>query len=159
MLPAAPSPLSSGGGGNPSPRVEGLAGRSTGSAAIQHHPPLKDRLHLPWGSRQSGQAGAQLAHHHPDLNAYPSAKLDGRLDRDVETQQQRLTPPASSSHSFAAPSWASLVRGGERLRDPQPQLLSTSSAAVSREDLLSLYERCIESGLKAHFTIRHATGL
>jgi hypothetical protein len=159
MVPAAPPPLSGGGGGNPSPREEGPAGWST--AVTQHRPPPPSQTASPscGVAGRSRQAGTQLARHHTHLPTSPSAGLDGRLVWDVETQQQPLTPPACPSHSFAGFSWASIVREGEQLRDPLPPLHSTLSATITREDFLTLYERCTKSGLKARFSVRHASGL
>jgi hypothetical protein len=157
MLPAAHPPLSSGGGGNPSPCAEGPAGWST--AVKQHHPPSQTASPSRGVAGRSRQAGTQLARHHAHLPASPSAGLDDRLYGDVETQQEPLTLPASPSHSFAVPSWASIVRDGGRFRDPQPPLHSAPPAAITREDFLTLYERCIESGLKARFSVCLTSGL
>jgi hypothetical protein len=152
-----PPPLSSGVGGNPSPRAEGPAGWST--AVTQHHPPSQTTSPSRGVAGRSRQTGTQLVRHYPHLPASPSAGLDGRLVRDVETQQQPFTLPAGPSHAIAAPSWASVVREGEQFRDPPPPPHSAPLAAITREDSLALYERYIKSGLKACFSVRHASGL
>jgi hypothetical protein len=65
--------------------------------------------------------------------------------------------------SCAAPRWASVVRDRVQPRPSPPIsppiLLSTSTAAVTRDEFLALYKQCVASGLKARFAIRHDAGL
>jgi hypothetical protein len=77
--------------------------------------------------------------------------VDGRLARGSEYLQQHhhLSLPTDLLFSCAAPFWASVVRDGVRPRNTQQATHSTSMAAVSRDDFFALYERCIESRLKA----------
>jgi hypothetical protein len=133
MLPAASPPTCSGGGGSPSPRAEG-AGRSTGSAGSQYSSPRH--------------------------TAFPPRGVDGRLARGSKEplQQHHLSLLADPSHSCTAPSWASVVRGDAHPRSPLPATLSASPTAVSREDFIALYERCVENGLKTRFAVRYAAG-
>jgi hypothetical protein len=72
----------------------------------------------------------------------------------VPIQQGRACRLAGTHHlpgscSVSTPSWASIVRDGMRA-DHQP--------AVSRQDFLALYERCIASGLQMRIVFRHQAG-
>ncbi len=71
----------------PSPRADGAAGQSKGSAPTTRHPS-------------------------PRLPAYPFTGVDGRLCREGGTQQQSIPQPADPTLSTAAPSWASVIRDG-----------------------------------------------
>ncbi len=158
MLPAASPHHSCGGGGNPSPQVEGAAGWSLGSA--QPSPPCLPASPSPGVEGRYRQAGTMLTRPSPHLPASPSAGAVGRLARGGETQQQLSTPTAEPQLSCAAPSWASVVRDGVHARrPPQPSQLPTALASetVSKDDFVALYERCMHARLKAPrcFTLRH----
>jgi hypothetical protein len=60
-------------------------------------------------------------------------------------------PPLPSSRPLPglAPSWASIVQGGAHTAAPP---------AVSRQEFLALYERCIASGLRSRIVFRHQAG-
>jgi hypothetical protein len=92
--------------------------------------------------------------------ATPPHGDDGRLASGSKEplQQHHLSLPADPSHSCTAPSWASVVQGDARPRSPLPATLSASPTAVSREDFIALYERCVENGLKTRFAVRYAAG-
>jgi hypothetical protein len=157
MLPAASPPSSRGGGGFPSPRAEG-AGRSSGRTSPQRTSP-RHHASPPRGGdgryRQAGTTVTRTSSHHA---ASPSARVDGRLAVGWEDLQQHLSLPADPLFSCTAPSWASVVQDGARPRIPVPATLSTSPATVSRDDFITLYERCIESGLRVRFAIRYTAG-
>ncbi len=101
----------------------------------------------------------------PPLHASPSPGVDG--SRPGVLQELSPRPPASPSTGVAgwarrlagihhlpgnrtvsnpAPSWASIVRDGAR---------ANMNPAVSRQDFLALYERCIDSGLRTRIVFRH----
>jgi hypothetical protein len=152
MLPAASLPHSSEGGGIPSPCVEGVARRLTGSA--QHPAP---RLPLLRGRQQvfrTGWGHADMTP--PHLPASPAAGVDGMHARRGENQRQ-ATQPTKPQFSCTAPSWASVVRDRARSRQLQQQPV-TCIAAVFKEDFFTLYERCVSAGLIARFAICHAAG-
>jgi hypothetical protein len=121
----------------PSPRAEGPAGRST--AALTQHPSPRQTASPSCGDGRYRQAGTLLASH-----ASPSEGVDGML-------------------SCAGPPWASVVRDGAQPRSSPPISppipLSTPTAAVTRDELLALYERCVASGLKARFAVRYVAGV
>jgi hypothetical protein len=104
----------------------------------------------------------------PSLHASPSPGVDG--SRPGVLQELSPRPPVSPSTgvvgwarrlagthqlpgnrtvSNPAPSWASIVRDGVR---------ANTNPAVSRQDFLALYERCIDSGLRTRIVIRHQDG-
>jgi hypothetical protein len=103
----------------------------------------------------------------PPLHASPSPGVDGHSAGAVQEPSPR--PPASpatgvagracrlvgphlpGNHTVTNPgsSWASVVRDGAR---------AYHKPAVSRQDFLALYERCIDSGLRARIVFRHQAG-
>jgi hypothetical protein len=84
----------------------------------------------------------------PQLPASPSSA--GVAGRAVRTAETRLPASYTGSRPIhtPAPSWASIVRDGAR----------ANHTAVSRHDFLTLYERCIDSGLRTRLILRHQAG-
>jgi hypothetical protein len=160
MLPAASPPSSSGGGGLPSPRAEG-ADQSARRTSQQHTPPPRHHASPPSeGDGRCRQGGSTATRPPPHHAASPSTRVDGRLAGGAADLHHHLhlSLPAYPSFSCAAPSWASVVRDGARPRNPPQATLSASPAIVSRDDFITLYERCVESGIRARFAVRYTAG-
>ncbi len=84
----------------------------------------------------------------PRLPASPSSVgVSGRAVRTAETRLPASYTGSRPIHT-PAPSWASIVRDGAR----------ANHTAVSRHDFLTLYERCIDAGLRTRLILRHQAG-
>jgi hypothetical protein len=138
--------------------VKGAAGWSIGSA--QPSPPRLPASPYPGVEGRYRQAGTTLMRPSPHLPP-PQKQLAGWLGGGGPDQQQLSTPTAEPQLSWAAPSWASVVRDGvHSRRPPQPSQLPTAPASetVSKEDFIALYKRCVHAVLKARVALRYAAG-
>jgi hypothetical protein len=109
-------------------------------------PPAHPSSPLPRASPSPGVDGAirgVLQELSPRPPASPSSGVAGR---DGRLAGHHL--PGSRPIHTPAPSWASIVRDGARAK----------TTAVSRHDFLTLYERCIDSGLRTRLIFRHQAG-
>jgi hypothetical protein len=77
--------------------------------------------------------------------ASPATGVAGRACRLAGTQHL----PGSHTVSNPAPTWASIVRDGAR---------ANTKPAVSRQDFLALYERCVDSGLRSRIIFHDQAG-
>ncbi len=73
----------------------------------------------------------------------------GRRPVRQDRSQSHSPPPSSRPLLRLPPSWASIVQGDAHAAAPP---------AISRQDFLALYERCITSGLRSRIVFRHQAG-
>jgi hypothetical protein len=137
---AAPPPPSRGGRGSMGDTQQ--ARRSSTPPPAHFSSP---RLHASPSPRVDGSRPGMLQELYPCPPASPFAGVAGWARRLEGTHQL----PGSRTVSNPAPSWASIVRDGAR---------ANTKPAVSRQDFLALYERCINSGLRTHIVFRHQDG-
>ncbi len=132
-LVAPPPPPSWGGGGSRAviqqPRRSSTPPPAHPSSPSSAPPPLPGSLALYEGYCRSS----------PPPPASPASGVAGRDDRLAGHHHL----PGSQPIHTPAPSWASIVRDGAR----------ANHTAVSRHDFLTLYERCIDSGLRTRLIL------
>jgi hypothetical protein len=137
--PTAPPPPSRGGGGS---REDQQPRRSpTPPPARTSSPPS----HASPCPGVDGLRRGVLQELSPLPPASPATGVAGGACRLAGTQHL----PGSRTVSNPAPTWASIVRDGAR---------ANTKPAVSRQDFLALYERCIDSGLRSRIVIRYQAG-
>jgi hypothetical protein len=128
---------------SPSSGVEGRVSRLAGYHSCYHTLPALPTTCLP-ASPSSGVEGqvsrlAGYQSHHPTLPALPSPCLN--------PHHTTSSPPPP--HSSSVPFWASAVGEGLRASPPQP---------ATAADFISLYHRCVPSGLCTSVNFNNISG-
>jgi hypothetical protein len=97
----------------------------------------------------------------PRGSAPPSTGRGLGAGRPAGTASTALLRPPSqyiTGIGSNSPSWADVVRTGQRL-SPSPPADTTVSSASTTADFLALYERCISNGLKTRINMNNSAGV
>jgi hypothetical protein len=136
---AAPPPPSRGKGGSRDETQQHR--RSSTPPPARLSSPL---LHTSPSPVVDGAVRGALQELSPRPPASPATGVAGRAGRLAGNH----TLPGSHPITTPAPTWASIVRDGAL----------AIHTAVSRQDFLALFERCVDSDLRTHLILRHQAG-
>jgi hypothetical protein len=130
------------------PRRGRTSSLHTATCPANCHPPPSG---VGWCSIAAGRS-PRLAPRHA---ASPSSGVEGEPAGHARPQQANPSPPPTSR---ASPTWAGVVRGGVGTSLGEPAV-SRPLPPVCAADFSALYDRCMQSGLKARVSFNHAAGL